>query len=154
MNPMTLIFSLLALGATLLFLGALLSRRVTVIVACLCWLGAVILGYHNFGFRTGNLFLGAVLVMTLITTYCRQKSLPKNRLVRLFIRRPSVGAMCAAKPELLHCSGVAINQLRPSGAAFINGKRVEVITEDALIDQGASVQVVAVRGTRVVVREL
>jgi membrane-bound serine protease (ClpP class) len=62
--------------------------------------------------------------------------------------------MGAVKPGLLHCSGVAITQLGPSGAAFINGKRVDVITEGALIDQGASVQVVAVRGMRVVVREL
>ena len=58
------------------------------------------------------------------------------------------------RPELLHRTGVAITQLRPSGTAFINGKRVDVVTEGGLIDQGASLKVVAAEGLRVVVREV
>ena len=62
--------------------------------------------------------------------------------------------LAVAQPDLLRRTGVAITQLRPTGAAFINGKRVEVMTEGALIDQGASIKVVAVEGARVVVRAL
>ena len=151
---MTLIFSLLALGAILMFLGIFLSGRVTGIFAFLCWVGAAILGYRDFGFQTGNLILGSVLVGSMIAAFCWLKFFPKRRVAKLFIPRPTVGVLGAVKPGVLHCSGVAITQLGPSGAAFINGKRLDVITEGALIEQGASVQVVAVRGTRVVVREL
>jgi membrane-bound ClpP family serine protease len=137
-----------------MFLGTFSSGRITGIVAFLCWVGAVILGYRDFGFQTGNLILGALLVGSMIAAFCRLKFFPKSPVAKLFVSRPTVGVMGAVKPGLLHCSGVAITQLGPSGAAFINGKRVDVITEGALIDQGASVQVVAVRGMRVVVREL
>jgi membrane-bound serine protease (ClpP class) len=151
---MTLIFTLLALGAILMFLGTLLSARITGIVAFLCWIGAVILGYRDFEFQTGNLILGAVLMGSMIAAFWRLKFFAKSRFAGLFIPRPTVGVLGAVKPGLLNRSGVAITQLGPSGAAFINGKRVDVITEGALIDQGASVQVVAVRGMRVVVREM
>jgi NfeD-like C-terminal, partner-binding len=74
--------------------------------------------------------------------------------VGLFISRRTVGGLGVTKLELLHRSGVAVTQLRPSGTAFINGKRVDVVTEGPLIDQGASLKVVAVEGIRVVVREI
>jgi membrane-bound serine protease (ClpP class) len=151
---MTLIITLLALGSILMFLESFLHGRITGTIGFLCWVGAVILGYRDFGFQRGNLILGAVLVGLMIGVFCRLNFFPKGHFAGLFIPRPTVGELGAVKPELLHRSGVAITQLRPSGAAFINGKRVDVITEGALIDQGASVQVVAVRGMRVVVREL
>lgn len=75
-------------------------------------------------------------------------------LMFLFISRRAGGKLGMAKPDLLHRTGVAITQLQPSGAAFINGKRVDVISEGALIDRGASIKVVAVEGLRVVVREV
>jgi membrane-bound serine protease (ClpP class) len=44
--------------------------------------------------------------------------------------------------------------LRPSGAAVINDKRVDVVTEGPFIDRGTPVRVVAVEGMRVVVRSV
>jgi membrane-bound serine protease (ClpP class) len=95
-----------------------------------------------------------VLVGLIIGVFCWLKFFPESRVAGFFISRGTVGELDVAKPELLHRSGVAITQLRPCGAAFINGKRVDVITEGALIDQGASIEVVAVEGMRVVVREM
>jgi CheY-like chemotaxis protein len=56
--------------------------------------------------------------------------------------------------ELLHRTGVTITRLRPSGTAFINGKRTDVVTEGGPVDRGASIKVVAVEGPRVIVREV
>jgi membrane-bound serine protease (ClpP class) len=42
--------------------------------------------------------------------------------------------------------------LRPSGTANINGQRVDVVTEGGLIERGTAVKVVAVEGSRIVVR--
>jgi membrane-bound serine protease (ClpP class) len=52
----------------------------------------------------------------------------------------------------LHCSGTALTNLRPSGTALIDGKRVDVVTNGSMIERGAEVKVIAVEGARVVVR--
>lgn len=50
--------------------------------------------------------------------------------------------------------GVAHSELRPAGIALIEGKRVDVVADGALIAAGARVRVVAVEGNRVVVRKV
>ncbi|MCL5290324.1 MAG: NfeD family protein, partial [Firmicutes bacterium] len=61
----------------------------------------------------------------------------------------------APRPELeklLGQQGVAATPLRPAGAALIDGKRVDVVTEGEFIMPGTPVLVVMVEGTRVVVK--
>jgi membrane-bound ClpP family serine protease len=151
---MTLIIVLLAVGAILMFLEVFLPGLVAGTLGFLCWVAAVILSYRDFGLQTGNLMLGGVLAGLVIGVFCWLKFFPESRIAGLFISRRTVGELGVTRPELLHRTGVAITQLRPSGTAFINGKRVDVVTEGGLIDQGASLKVVAVEGLRVVVREV
>lgn len=151
---MTLIIVLLVLGAILMLLETFLPGLITGILGFLCWVAAVILSYRDFGLQTGNLVLGGVLVGLVIGVLCWLKFFPESRIARLFISRSAVGELGVSKPELVNCTGVTITQLRPSGTAFINGKRVDVVTEGTLIEQGASIKVVAVEGLRVVVREV
>ena len=94
------------------------------------------------------------LVGLVIGIFCWLKFFPESRIAGLFISRRTVGELGVDKPELVACTGVTITQLRPSGTAFINGKRTDVVTEGGLIDRGASIKVVAVEGLRVVVREV
>jgi uncharacterized membrane protein len=56
--------------------------------------------------------------------------------------------------ELVGKSGRAITPLRPSGAALINGRRVDVVTLGEFIETETEVEVLAVEGNRVVVRSL
>jgi membrane-bound serine protease (ClpP class) len=151
---MTLIIVLLAVGAILMFLEVFLPGLVAGTLGFLCWVAAVILSYRDFGLQTGNLMLGGVLAGLAIGVFCWLKFFPESRIAGLFISRRTVGELGVTRPELLHRTGVAITQLRPSGTAFINGKRVDVVTEGGLIDQGASLKVVAAEGLRVVVREV
>ena len=151
---MTLIIVLLVVGAILMFLEVFLPGLVAGMLGFLCWVAAVILSYRDFGLQTGNLVLGGVLVGLVIGVFCWLKFFPESRIAGLFISRRTVGELGVTKPELVNCTGVTITQLRPSGTAFINGKRVDVVTEGALIEQGASIKVVAVEGLRVVVREV
>lgn len=151
---MTLIIILLVLGAVLMFLETFLPGLIAGIVGFLCWVAAVVVGYVEFGFRTGNLILGGVLAGSVLGVFCWLKFFPESRIARRFTSRSAVGDLCVTRPELLHCTGVTITQLRPSGTAFINGKRTDVVTEGGLIEQGASIKVVAVEGMRVVVREV
>lgn len=149
-----LIMILLVVGAVLMIIETFLPKLITGILGFLCWMMAVILGYVEIGFRAGNLILVGVLVGLAIRAFCWLKFLPERRIARRFTPLSTVGELSVAKPELLNRTGVTITQLRPSGTAFINGKRLDVVTEGGLIEQGASIKVVDVEGMRVVVREV
>jgi membrane-bound serine protease (ClpP class) len=151
---MALIITLLIVGAVLLFLETLLPGLIAGIIGFLCLLVAVVLGYRDYGFQTGSLILGGVLLGLLAGAWCWLKFFPESRLARNFISQRAVGELGVDKPELLHQTGAALTQLRPSGTAQINGQRVDVVTEGGLIERGAKVKVVAVEGSRIVVRAI
>jgi membrane-bound serine protease (ClpP class) len=151
---MALIITLLIVGAVLLFLETLLPGLIAGIIGFLCLLVAVVLGYRDYGFQTGSLILGGVLLGLLAGAWCWLKFFPGSRLARNFISQRAVGELGVDKPELLHQTGAALTQLRPSGTAKINGQRVDVVTEGGLIERGAKVKVVAVEGSRIVVRAI
>jgi membrane-bound ClpP family serine protease len=151
---MAVIVALLIVGGLLLFLETLLPGLIAGTIGLACLIGAVTLGYRDFGYQTGSLLLGGVLVGLGIGTWCWLKFFPDSRLAAKFISQGAVGELGTDKPELLHATGVALSQLRPSGIAQINGQRVDVVTEGGLIDRGTRVRVVTVEGARVVVRPL
>ena len=151
---MALIITLLILGAILLFLETLLPGLIAGIIGFICLLAAVILGYREFSFQTGNIILAFVLVGLVSGVVIWLKFFPESRIARKFVSKGSVGELGVEKQELLNGTGVALTQLRPSGVAKIDGQRVDVITEGGLIERGKAVKVVAVEGSRIVVREI
>lgn len=50
--------------------------------------------------------------------------------------------------------GIVINNLRPSGTAIFEGKRLDVVSEGVYIPKDTKVRVVKVSGRRVVVKEI
>ncbi len=150
---MTLIIILLILGALLLFLETLLPGMIAGILGIICLLAAIALGYQDFGAQTGSILVMIVLVGLVTGVFIWLKFFPESRIARKFISQGAVGELGVEKPELLNGTGVALTQLRPSGTARINGQRVDVVTEGGLIERGAKLKVVAVEGSRIVVRE-
>lgn len=59
-----------------------------------------------------------------------------------------------ARTELVGAVGEALSVLRPAGTALIDGERVDVISDGGYIQQGSSIKVVKVEGTKVIVREI
>lgn len=60
------------------------------------------------------------------------------------------------KPELdnfLNQTGTAVTDLRPSGTAVVNGNRVDVVTQGEYINKDTLVEVVAITGNQIIVRE-
>jgi len=150
---MTLIIILLILGGVLMFLETLLPGLIAGVVGFLCLAAAVFLGYRDFGFSGGNIVAGVVVVGLVAGTLCWLKFFPDSRVARRFVSHGAVGELGVEKPELLNGTGKALTQLRPSGIATINGQRVDVVTEGGLIERGTAVKVVAVEGSRIVVRQ-
>lgn len=151
---MATIVTLLLVGAALLLLETVLPGMIAGLVGLGCLIAGVVLAYTDFGLRTGNLVLVVVLVGVVIGTLCWMRYLPDSRMARLFISRGAIGTIGAEQPELVHRDGVALTQLRPSGTALIDGRRVDVVSEGQLIEKGSRIKVVATEGLRVVVRAL
>lgn len=149
---MELVVTLLVVGAILLLLETILPGMIAGIVGGLCLLAGIVLGYYHFGPAIGTWILcGAVAGV--IAGFCIwAKAFPTSRYGKAFISQGVTGDIRAERPELLHQTGVAFTQLRPSGTALINGQRVDVVTEGALLEKGTAVKVVATEGLRVVVR--
>lgn len=150
---MALIITLLVLGAILLFLETLLPGMVAGTIGFLCLIVAVVLGYRDLGYQTGTFILAGVLAGLLVGAWGWLRFFPESRLAQEFISQNAVGELGVEKPDLLKGTGVALTQLRPSGTARINGQRVDVVTEGGLIERGTAIRVVAIEGSRVVVRE-
>ena len=51
-------------------------------------------------------------------------------------------------------TGIALSPMRPAGIAEIDGSRVDVVSEGAFVDAGATIQVVRVDGNRIVIRRV
>ncbi|MCQ6273632.1 nodulation efficiency protein NfeD [Bacillus sp. V3B] len=58
------------------------------------------------------------------------------------------------RTELIGISGYALTDLRPSGTIILEDERVDVVSEGGFIKKGATVKVVKVEGSRIVVREV
>jgi membrane-bound serine protease (ClpP class) len=151
---MALIVMLISAGLVLLFLETLLPGLIAGILGLFCLGGAVALAYTQHGPGTGNLVLLAVLGLLIVAVLLWLKFFPESAMARMFVSHRQIGTVHAEQPELLDQIGVAQTTLRPAGAALIQGKRVDVVTEGGYIEQGKPVKVVAIEGLRVVVREI
>jgi membrane-bound serine protease (ClpP class) len=149
---MELVLTLLVVGAILLLLETVLPGMIAGIVGGCCLLAGVVLGFVEFGGQTGTWILLGVVAVVVGGFGAWVRIFPTSRFGRFFISTRVVGEMRVEKPSLLHQTGTAFTQLRPSGTALINGQRVDVVTEGALVEKGTPIQVVAIEGMRVVVR--
>lgn len=50
-------------------------------------------------------------------------------------------------------TGTALTLLRPAGSAVIEGERVDVVTDGSFIPKDSKIAVIAVEGTRIIVRK-
>lgn len=149
---MELVITLLLAGGILLLLETVLPGMIAGLVGAGCVIAGIILGYVEFGAQAGTwILLGASAALAV--GFCIwAKVFPDSRFGRALISKQVVGELGAEQPGLLHHSGTAFTQLRPSGTALIDGRRIDVVSEGALVERGTPIQVVAVEGLRVVVR--
>lgn len=89
------------------------------------------------------LFIAVAIVPTAIIKGMRRLS--------LHARVDSTAAE-GAFADLMGKSGPALTPLRPTGAASLAGRRVDVVTRGEPVEKGAEVQVISVEGNRVIVQ--
>lgn len=151
---MLTVVTLILVGVLLLLLETVLPGLVAGMVGLCCVGAGVALAYSRFGSAVGSWVLLGVGGGLVICAILWVRFFPSSRLGQLFVARRTSGDLGVERPELVHREGVAITNLRPSGTAIIDGKRVDVVTEGGMIERGTPVRVVSVEGLRVVVRTI
>jgi membrane-bound serine protease (ClpP class) len=133
----------------------LVSFGIIAVLAALSLVSAVFLAFTNHGQGAGFAFLLAAAVGAPLVLTAALRLLPRTKLGKALILSgpdPSVlGPIDSELHALRDRSGVAESDLRPSGFARIDGRRVDVITRGEVLARGTPVRVVLVEGNRVVV---
>ncbi|KJR45434.1 Membrane-bound serine protease (ClpP class) [Desulfosporosinus sp. I2] len=107
----------------------------------------------------GLLFTGGALIVLGIITYLSFRSARTRRLWQKFsltTRQTLKGGYVAPKVQyeaFLGRTGISLTQLRPAGTADFDGEYLDVVTEGGFIGPRTGIKVIAVEGTRIVVRE-
>jgi membrane-bound serine protease (ClpP class) len=146
-----LIILLMAVGMVLLFLEVAIipGFGAAGVSSILCLLAGVVLAWVQYGaaWGVGSLVLAGGMAMGLITLAPRTRAGKELVLSATLTTEPGGGQ----KARLLGSSGVTLTPLRPSGAAELDGRRVDVVTDGVFVEAGKGLKVVSIEGARVVV---
>lgn len=154
-----LALSLIIVGIILIILEIFIipGFGIAGIPGILMLLGGVFLAADNFA--EGVIYL----LITLLTAGLLSFILYKTGRLRKLWRKISLGekqnntdGYVAPKQEYVHYlgkTGTALTLLRPAGSAVIEGERVDVVTDGSFIAQDSRIIVIAVEGTRIIVRK-
>jgi membrane-bound ClpP family serine protease len=103
--------------------------------------------------EAGILFVAMDLVLVPIVLYMGLKALGKSSLSlhKELSRKEGVASQASGMEDWIHKTGVAVTDLRPSGTALIDEKRLDVVTNGDYVDAGTRIRVTGVTGNRIVV---
>lgn len=154
MNPLTI--------AVILQLVAVIIIIAEVIIPSGGLLGGLAVGligyslytvFHNISVNAGYLMLATDVVALPLVLLLGLKLLARSP-ATLNTELSSDAGVTSQQPDLeafMGKRGTAVSNLRPSGIALIEGKRVDVVSRGAYIDKNSEVVVYAVTGNQVIV---
>jgi membrane-bound serine protease (ClpP class) len=147
-------------GLILILMETAVPGGVLGVLGAMLLLLAVIITTRDHGGQMGLLLLAGGLIGSIVIIGVGWHYLPKTSLGRALFLTPSTGqqtepvtteakAKAAIKPG---DEGESVTDLRPAGVAKIGDWRVDVVTRGEYVEQATPVVVIALDGTRVVVR--
>lgn len=148
---------LLVAAFLLVFLELVIPSFGTIALASLFCFGAAVVLAFTHSTMAGFIFVGVVVVGLPAAIYLGVKIFRHSPLgKRMILNGPTQdlsggGAGFGGEETLLGREGVAQSTLRPAGIALIEGRRVDVVADSAMLEAGTPVVVVKVEGNRVVV---
>ena len=136
---------------------------ITGLIMVLASLMAALIGNVGLAFPSGGQIsqaaatLAAALVLMVVLAVSLGRFLPRSQRFGRLILSPELSSSegytsAETDTSLLGQTGKTLTGLRPSGAAELDGRRVDVIAQSTFIDAGTTIEVVDVRGSRVEVR--
>jgi len=150
--------AVILIGIGMLLLGAevFIPGGIAGLLGFSCLIGAVVVGYVDYGAEIGTSILAGVFLVLIIGIALWAKYFHLTPIAKALT---DVGVIGGASIDdrtdaLMGKEGTAVSNLRPCGLAKIGGARVDVVSETGMIEKGAKILVVQVEGIRVVVRQV
>jgi membrane-bound serine protease (ClpP class) len=116
---------------------------------------SIVFSFIFLGVKAGFIMLAVASVSIAVAFYLALKFFPKSRIGQmLFLNKMIEGGVTsvALGSSLVGKKGSAMTDLRPSGTARIEGRRVDVVTQGDYIRKDQEIEVIAEEGSRVVVK--
>ena len=93
-------------------------------------------------------FIGSIGMLTIVGKYVPKTVLFSNLSLSETIENHS------KKNNLIGSLGITINDLRPSGTAKFNNKKIDVVTSGEFLPKNTKVEIISVNGSRITVKEI
>lgn len=143
-------------GCALLVLEVLLpSGGLLSVLSAGSFIAGILIAFRTGGATTGFTFITVVLIAGPLAMTLAFKYLPNTAIGKALLgevpRKEDVEPDDPRR-DLLGQIGVARTKMLPSGAVEIDGQMIDAVTRGQSIEPGQNVQVIEVRGNRVVVR--
>ena len=150
-----LYFVLLIAGVLLIGAEVFVPDGILGTIGALCLVGSSAIGFMVFSFTIAALALVGTIALVCISVFAWVRLFPKTPVGKRMIINDSLKSAHATDeslPALLHAKGKTLSDLRPSGYAEIEGRRIDVISASGdSIPIDTEVEVVKVEGYRVLV---
>lgn len=143
---------LLLLGAEIIVPGGILGT-----FAAFCLFAAIITGFIAFQAPYGLISAMVIMALSVICILVWIKYFPHTRMGRFLTLSSDAKTFKGTDDhlkELAEQEGVATSDLRPSGIATINDRRIDVVAEGSWIERGTKIVVLRVQGNVITVREI
>ena len=153
---LTTIILLVILGIITIGLEFFLPGGILGVLGIGVMIVAIVLGFTHFGASVGLALSAGVIVTVAASLTFWMKNFERIGIGKKLMLNESVAddEVLAGMQELLHQEGVAKTDLRPAGKVQMGTRRIDVVAEHGLIEEGESVKVVKVEGMRIVVRRI
>ncbi len=155
-DPLAWPILLTLVGCALMILEALLpSGGVLSLLSATSFISAVLLAFRAGGVSTGFTFISVILVAAPLLLALVFRYLPYTPIGKAILGQgPSAEQVAPNDPrrELVGRVGIARSKMLPAGAVEIDGQMIDAVARGPSVEPGEQVQVVEVRGNRVVVR--
>ncbi len=157
MKPYLLPVLLQAIGILVIFAEIFIpSFGLLAVIALAVFSYSLYLVFTTISSTAGLVFAGLDLILVPVCVVFGMKILAKSPLAlrQELSRKQGVVSQAKELETYLHLKGISITDLRPSGMAEINTKRLDVVTDGEYIEANTPVVVTGVTGNRIIVQKI
>jgi len=154
MSAVQLFFILLAAGTALICIEVFVPGGIIGVIGALALIGAIVVSFFAFPpamalLATVGVFILAGFAMLVWIVIFPNTRLGKQMTVAKDLSNAKIDLPEADK--LTGKIGEAVTDLRPSGFAMIDGRKVDVISRGEMIKKGEKIKVISVQGNKLIV---
>jgi len=152
-----LVIALYILGIILLSMEIYVPGGVLGTAGIVFLILSIVLSFISVSVQFGFFMLFLVSLSIGIAFYLALKYFPGSKIGKMLFLSRNIDSNVAEESSsagLLGKKGIALTDLRPSGTAKIDGRRLDVVTQGDYIQKNDTIEIIEVEGNRIVVKKL